>query len=171
MAGTITHEWNGTILTITSDSGTSSCDLQGVQGDTGPRGPQGPAGNIGTVGPAGPQGEQGPVGEVDYTILKDYLPLAGGNMTGPVDMGGQKISAVAAPEATNDAANKKYVDDAIANAVSGGKIDLSAYATVDYVKTYTPTAAREAFGTMIHFSESKPTNWADGDIWLKPAEE
>ena len=41
MAGTITHEWNGTILTVTSDSGTSSCDLKGAQGDMGVRGPQG----------------------------------------------------------------------------------------------------------------------------------
>ena len=46
MAGTITHEWNGTILTITSDSGTSSADLQGGKGNTGPRGAQGPAGVI-----------------------------------------------------------------------------------------------------------------------------
>ncbi len=34
----ITHEWNGTILTITSDSGTSSCDLRGEKGDDGARG-------------------------------------------------------------------------------------------------------------------------------------
>lgn len=46
MAGTITHEWNGTILTITSDSGTSSADLQGSKGNTGQRGAQGPAGVI-----------------------------------------------------------------------------------------------------------------------------
>ena len=46
MGGTITHKWNGTILTITSDSGTSSMDLKGSQGDLGPRGPQGPAGII-----------------------------------------------------------------------------------------------------------------------------
>jgi hypothetical protein len=45
MAGTITHEWNGTVLTITSDSGTSSADLKGAKGDTGVRGPQGPASN------------------------------------------------------------------------------------------------------------------------------
>lgn len=44
MAGTITHEWNGTILTITSDSGTSSCDLKGDQGDMGIRGAQGEPG-------------------------------------------------------------------------------------------------------------------------------
>ena len=39
----ITHSWNGTVLTITSDAGTSSADLKG---DTGCRGPQGPAGII-----------------------------------------------------------------------------------------------------------------------------
>lgn len=41
----IKHEWNGTVLTITSDSGTSSCDLKGEKGDTGVRGVQGIAGN------------------------------------------------------------------------------------------------------------------------------
>lgn len=41
MPGEIKHSWNGTILTITSDSGTSSCDLKGSQGDMGIRGPQG----------------------------------------------------------------------------------------------------------------------------------
>lgn len=46
MAGEIFHEFNGTILTITSDSGTSSVDLKGGKGDTGPRGAQGPAGVI-----------------------------------------------------------------------------------------------------------------------------
>lgn len=49
MAGRITHEWNGTILTITSDSGTSSMDLKGAKGDTGVRGAQGIAGGSGGV--------------------------------------------------------------------------------------------------------------------------
>lgn len=31
-----THSWNGTVLTITSASGTSSADLKGEKGDTGP---------------------------------------------------------------------------------------------------------------------------------------
>ena len=48
MAG-ITHEWNGTVLTITSDSGSSSCDLKGATGDTGIRGPQGPKGEKGSA--------------------------------------------------------------------------------------------------------------------------
>lgn len=46
MSGTITHSWNGTILTITSDSGTSSVDLKGTTGDTGPRGPRGLKGDV-----------------------------------------------------------------------------------------------------------------------------
>lgn len=46
MAGTIKHEWNGTVLTITSDSGTSSCDLKGEKGDDGARGAQGACGIV-----------------------------------------------------------------------------------------------------------------------------
>lgn len=37
----ITHSWNGTVLTVTSDSGTSSADLKGAKGDDGVRGAQG----------------------------------------------------------------------------------------------------------------------------------
>lgn len=39
--GVFSHSWNGTVLTITSDSGTSSCDLKGEKGDDGVRGAQG----------------------------------------------------------------------------------------------------------------------------------
>ena len=46
MAGEIKHTWHGTVLTITSDSGTSSCDLKGDQGVEGIRGPQGRCGLI-----------------------------------------------------------------------------------------------------------------------------
>jgi hypothetical protein len=41
LSGTISHEWNGTVLTVTSDSGTSSADLKGEKGDDGARGAQG----------------------------------------------------------------------------------------------------------------------------------
>ena len=43
MAGNIYHSWNGTVLTVTSDSGVSSADLKG---DDGVRGPQGPEGSV-----------------------------------------------------------------------------------------------------------------------------
>lgn len=55
MAGTIKHEWNGTVLTITSDSGTSSADLQGAKGSTGARGARGLKGESGGVDGYTPQ--------------------------------------------------------------------------------------------------------------------
>lgn len=57
----ITHEWNGTVLTITSDSGTSSADLKGEKGDTGIR---------------GAQGEKGKTGEFDAELLDGTLTEA-----------------------------------------------------------------------------------------------
>lgn len=58
----VTHEWNGTVLTITSASGTTSADLKGAKGDKGDTGPQGPKGDTGAIGPQGPQGEKGDTG-------------------------------------------------------------------------------------------------------------
>lgn len=43
-----THSWDGTVLTITSASGTSSADLKGEKGATGPQGPKGEKGTDGT---------------------------------------------------------------------------------------------------------------------------
>ena len=47
-----THSWDGTTLSITSASGTSSADLKGEKGDTGPQGPQGEQGEPGENGTA-----------------------------------------------------------------------------------------------------------------------
>lgn len=85
----IYHVWNGTILTITSDSGTSSMDLKGGEGDTGCRGPQGPPGVV--------LDEQGNV----IVDLSNYY-------------------------------TREEVDLALEN-VEPQEIDLSNYATVDYV--------------------------------------
>lgn len=69
-----THSWEGSVLTVTSASGTSSSDLRGPKGDAGP---QGPAGAVGPKGDAftyddftqaqlaalvGPKGERGETG-------------------------------------------------------------------------------------------------------------
>ena len=76
MAGNIYHSWNGTVLTITSDSGSSSCDLKGATGDTGIRGPQGPKGEKGN----GIDSVNGQIGDVvltyeDVGALPDtYVP-------------------------------------------------------------------------------------------------
>ena len=76
MAGNIYHSWNGTVLTIESDSGVSSCDLKGATGDTGIRGPQGPKGEKGN----GIDSVNGKIGDVvltyeDVGALPDtYIP-------------------------------------------------------------------------------------------------
>lgn len=75
-----THQWNGTVLTITSASGTTSADLkgekgekgekgdtgavgpQGIQGEPGADGLKGDKGDKGDTGPQGPQGEKGDTG-------------------------------------------------------------------------------------------------------------
>ena len=80
----INHNWNGTILTITSASGVSSSDLQGPQGEQGiqgiqgEQGLQGPQGEQGIQGPQGEQGVQGPQGEPGITPKKgtDYFTEA-----------------------------------------------------------------------------------------------
>lgn len=58
-----THEWNGTVLTVTSSSGTSFADLKGEQGIPGTQGPEGPKGETGPQGERGPQGNPGPKGD------------------------------------------------------------------------------------------------------------
>lgn len=67
----ITHKWNGTVLTITSDSGTSSADLKGAKGDDGARGAQGIAGVVPSLD------EYAKKEYVDDTISDIYIRLNG----------------------------------------------------------------------------------------------
>lgn len=52
------------------------------------------------------------------------LPLSGGTMTGAINMGSKKITSLATPTESTDAATKGYVDT-----VSGVQIDPSTFAT------------------------------------------
>ena len=54
------------------------------------------------------------------------LPLSGGTMTGAINMGSKKITSLATPTESTDAATKGYVDT-----VAGGQIDPSTFATKD----------------------------------------
>lgn len=67
-----THSLDGTVLTITSASGTSSADLKGDKGDTGEQGPQGPKGETGTAGADGKTPEYG----VDYGTPEQISDIA-----------------------------------------------------------------------------------------------
>ena len=98
MAGNIYHSFNGTVLTITSDSGTSSADLKGSKGDTGARGVRGLAGADGITSVNGKKGDitltASDVGaeeagtaenvrtQIEAWVEDGYLPLTGGTLTG-----------------------------------------------------------------------------------------
>lgn len=133
MAGTITHKWEGTVLTITSDSGTSSMDLQGSTGNTGPRGPQGPAGII--------LDSNGNV-EVDLSgyASTDYVDAAINNINTKIDLTDYytksevnnlipNVSGYITQEDIAGLAPKSYVDAKVAD------VDLTGYATETYVST------------------------------------
>ena len=64
-----THSWNGTVLTVTSASGTSSADLKGEKGDQGERGLQGADGAKGDKGDTGANGTNGKDG-TSVTVSK-----------------------------------------------------------------------------------------------------
>lgn len=55
---------------------------------------------------------------VNGTTALPYLPLAGGTMTGAINMGGQSLTNLATPSGNQDAATKKYVDDAISGSIT-----------------------------------------------------
>lgn len=122
-----THSWNGTILTITSASGTSSADLKGDKGDIGLSGANGKDGVDGYTpikgvdyfdGEQGPQGEKGEQGLKGDDGEDGYTPVKGVDYWTESD-----INEI-----------KSYVDNEIANAqLGGGEVDLSDYATTEYV--------------------------------------
>lgn len=58
----VQHRWDGSVLTITSASGTSSAELRG------PQGPQGPEGPEGKQGPQGQAGKDAPQDAVRYGV-------------------------------------------------------------------------------------------------------
>lgn len=69
-----THSWNGTVLTVSSASGTSSADLQGPRGPEGQPGPQGEPGRDGSNGYDGSDGYT-PVRGVDYFTPEDVANI------------------------------------------------------------------------------------------------
>lgn len=85
----VTHTWNGTTLTVTSASGTSSADLKGEKGD------QGEPGAPGEKGVDGAKGDDGytPVRGTDYWTdadkaeIKAYIDEAILNSTNTVYVG------------------------------------------------------------------------------------
>jgi len=143
MAGTITHYWNGSVLTVTSDSGTSSADLSGA------------------TGPRGPQGRPGVIYDSNGNLYLDDIPSAeevealSDRMTKLENSHGvtteyvaTKIEAELADYYTKEQTDEKlknvsvdltgyatetYVQDYVKQNGGGGSVDLSSYATKSYV--------------------------------------
>ncbi len=91
------HRWDGTVLHITSGSGTTSADLKGDKGDKGEKGDTGAKGETGDTGPTGPQGIPGETGSQGPRGYDGYTPKRGTDYWTDADK----------------AEIKSYVDDAI----------------------------------------------------------
>lgn len=63
----------------------------------------------------------------NFVAGSGFLPTAGGTMEGPINMGTQKITSLAAPASDGDAANKQYVDDEISDAVTQATSQAKTY--------------------------------------------
>lgn len=136
MAGTITHSWDGTVLTVTSDSGSSSMDLKGSAGPIGPRGPQGAPGV--SVGGSG-----GVTVDLSNYYTKDETDNAIQTAINDIDPGADiDLSNYYTKQEINNKgyATETFVTNKIAEAqLSGGdsgSVDLSGYATKDDLNTY-----------------------------------
>ena len=129
----VRHQWNGSILTVISDSGASSADLLGPKGDMGPRGPQGPAGVV--------YNEDGEL-IVDlsryYTIEEVDAKVA--NVK--VDLSNYATKNYVTETVVNaNYATKNYVSTEIAKAqLAGvsGDVDLSGFVTEDELNRIIP---------------------------------
>lgn len=78
-------------------------------------GPQGPQGVPGKAGPSAYEfavsaGYTGTEAEFGKLLITRCLPLAGGSMGGNITMNGNKVTGLAAPASSSDAATKNYVD-------------------------------------------------------------
>ena len=68
-----------------------------------------------------------------------YLPLVGGALNGALSMNNYKITSLSDPTLLTDATNKRYVDNAIANASTSVEADTTSAKT--YVVSYTGNAS------------------------------
>lgn len=82
--------------------------------------------------------ETGGSGSTDSGVVGDYLPLAGGTMSGTINMNGNKISNLVAPTADSDAATKKYVEEYV-SANGGGNSGAGSLTQVFHAGTLAPS--------------------------------
>lgn len=78
-----------------------------------------------------------------------YLPLAGGTMSGDIDMDSNRVSGLPLPTANPHAANKEYVDAALAAAVytQGARVYNSANQSINHMTATTLLFDSERYDT------------------------
>ena len=106
--------------------------VQGIQGIQGFKGPQGEKGDRGEQGPKGEKGDKGDKG--DTPSLEGYATEAYVKANAVSKATGEALISSINTLASNKA-DKTYVDNAVAN-IEIPEVDLTKYATKEYVTTY-----------------------------------
>lgn len=143
-----THSWNGTVLSVTSASGTSSADLVGPQGPTGATGPAGADGTVFTpVSPLALSNGELSVDLSGYASASDIHPrLWCGNSFPSVNRGGVSSSNIALNNLTGIAVGDFVMDCwkgtvAIAESISGDYVNLRGFLDIAGLRGIIPTTA------------------------------
>ena len=82
------HSWSGTVLTVTSASGTDSADLKGEKGDKGDKGDPGENGKDGKIGTDGKDGKDGV--SLEHSWSGTVLTVTSASGTDSADLKGEK---------------------------------------------------------------------------------